>query len=185
MQRNDSEKRERFAFARTIELAVASHLMTKGWSILPVYDCSGQQDDKAPRLHAFSASDSVVLPDLLLARGGLMRWVEVKFKTEAPKTHCTGYYETGISVRHWEHYHRAEKESGAVVFISFAHQTEDVVTCNSLRELRTLWPQKYPRYSPNGPDPGGSLFWPLEKLRRVAALSEILSPAEGLSASIR
>ncbi len=160
-------QRERGAVA---ERAVARWLQTKGWRVLPVYDFSGKGDDKAPKLAAFSAEDSLVTPDLLIARRGLARWVEVKFKTAASYTFITGTRDTGISLRLWGQYGSVGRESGLGVFLCFAHETEDSVTLNSYRELMDM----SPRLS-RGPDRGGSVLWPLAKLRRIASYREIVT----------
>jgi hypothetical protein len=163
------QKRKAIDDAREIERSVARWLMARGWLCLPVYDYSGLSSEKAPKLEAFASEDSLVTPDLLVVRGGVLRWVEVKFKTSADVYRRTGSLDTGISLYLWQAYERVQRASGAQAWLAFAHRTEGVITLNSWREMDAL----SPRLS-NGPDPGGSVFWPLEKLRVVAAYADVV-----------
>ena len=170
----ESSFRVALAGARAVEIAVAAWLMDRGHLVLPVYDYSGAGDDKAPRLHAFSCEDSLVLPDLLVCRAGLSQWVEVKYKTAGSATAIRGnQIQTGISLRLYQQYDRVARESGFDVWMCFAHRTENLITLNSLKELRNLPVSGPPRKS-SGPDRGGSVFWPLEELRVVASFGEVV-----------
>jgi hypothetical protein len=162
---SDEQFRKNLEIARVEEKRVASWLMKRGWRILPVYDFSGLQEDKAPKLQAYSASDSLVLPDLLCARAGVTKWVEVKWKTDASMTTITRRLETGISLRLWRNYIAASDVSGIEVWIAFVHKNQHHLTLNSLSELKA---KNGLRVSPKGPDMGGSVFWPLEELREVS-----------------
>lgn len=109
------------AFGRSIEIAAAAWLKKRGALILPVYDYCGLANDKAPRLEAFSSSDSLVTPDLLVARKGLLSWVEVKHKSESTWFRNKGREETGIETRLWRSYQNVAKCTGAHVWLMFLH----------------------------------------------------------------
>lgn len=109
--------------------------MEKGYRILPVYDYSGLDQKKAPKLTAIVQSDSLVLPDLLSAKAGSSRWVEVKFKNSASFTRCTKRLETGISRKLWNHYQKVEIETGIPVYLVFAHKIENEVRCAPISAL--------------------------------------------------
>lgn len=170
MQRERLSFDEQLARGREVERAVARWFMRRGARILPVYDYSGLADAKAPKLEAFAASDSLVTPDLLVARSGRLQWVEVKLKERADFTHITQVEETGIGARLWDQYQQVQRHSGALVWLSFVHIRENAITLNSIDELVAFGPRCY---HGSKMDRGGMRFWPLEKLRRVARYSDL------------
>ena len=165
-----SDFETQLARGRAIERAVARWLQARGSLILPVYDYSGLGEGKAPKLEAFTVADSLVTPDLLVARRGVLVWVEVKYKHHADLTRKTGLLETGISLRLWREYHRVREVSGTRVFLAFAHESEDVLTCDEIETLCSLSPREY-----DGPKMGrgGMVFWPLSRLHRIASFAEV------------
>jgi hypothetical protein len=168
MQRDDVF-RLALAKARVTERTVAAWLMSREWLVLPTYDFSGKGDDKAPKLMADSEADSLVIPDLLCARHGEVQWVEVKEKDSASFTNITGRFETGISLRLWEHYTKVRAATGTPVWLFFAHNKEDEVRCG---EIASLSPKKRIY---GGPRMGraGMVFFPYHDLTLVCKLSEI------------
>lgn len=165
---------EQLARARVIERAFAAWLMQRGARILPVYDYSGLGDGKAPKLQAFSASDSLVTPDLLVARKGALVWCEVKWKARADWTKITGEFDTGISRRLWRQYQHVRAVTGARVFLVFAHEAEDVVTCDEIGALEALGPRIYTGEKMGR---GGMVFWPLRRLHPLASYRSVFVEA--------
>lgn len=169
MQREAFERA--LAHARTIEMAVAAWLMSRGARILPVYDYSGLGDGKAPKLTAFSATESLVTPDLLVARRGVLSWCEVKWKSHAFRFRRTNEDETGIDLRLWRQYRAVRSVTGARVFLVFAHEHENVVTCDELGRLEALSPRES-RTGLGGHPP--MINWPLRLLHPLAEYREII-----------
>ena len=174
----DEKFEAKLAIGRRAERAVARWIMGKGGLILPVYDYSGADEKKAPKLEAFSTTDSLVTPDLLVARKGLLSWVEVKWKQRADEYRKAKSIDTGISRRLWSQHQHVRTATGAKVWICFAHQQENVLTCD---EIETLQQLQYPgQKEPGprlyaGPHMGyyGMVFWPLAKLRPIAKYTEL------------
>jgi hypothetical protein len=164
-------KQESIEKFRQIERDVAAWLMRRGCRILPVYDYSGLGENKAPKLQAFSAQDSLITPDLLVARRGLLQWCEVKWKDHAEHTILTNEYETGIGQYLFAQYRLVKHVSGARVFIVFAHRQENVITCNELDDLSSIGARAY---NEDKMDRGGMWFWPLRKLHVLAKYDDVI-----------
>lgn len=162
------------AHGREIEKSVAVWLMARGCRILPVYDYSGLGDGKAPKLEAFSASESIVTPDLLVARNGKLHWCEVKWKSEATFTRINQTWETGISLRLWEQYRLVKRHTGARVWLVFAQEAEGYLTCDEIGALEAMPPRIYPGAKMGR---GGMVFWPLASLTHLAAYSAVIPTA--------
>lgn len=160
----------KLARARAIEVAVATWLRARGARILPVYDYSGLGSGKAPKLEAFSASDSLVTPDLLVARRCTLSWCEVKWKARANLFRQTNEFETGIDLRLWRQYRHVRHETGARVFIVFAHEAEGFVTCDDIDVLDAMPSKRV--YS--GDRFAHMVNWPLRHLHRLAEYSAVI-----------
>ena len=153
-----------------IEKRVAQWFMKTGWMVLPGYQFSGPSNDNAPVMQAFSSSESAVIPDLLVARNGVMRWVEVKLKTQATPWRNGGYrLDTGIARRHWNAYETVARATGAEVWLSFAHEFENQVTCDRIVDLASI------ARVDDGErmERGGMCFFPWNELNKVGTFDEI------------
>lgn len=98
---------------RSIELIVSRWLRERGWYVIPSYDYSGDDGNKAPRLQGLA--EAFPVPDLdvcrrLPQRKPQRRWVEVKAKEAASYTRNTGMYEHGIE--HYDDYVRVAELTG-------------------------------------------------------------------------
>lgn len=160
---------QRLEFAKQFEKAVAAWLQRRGWLVLPTYDFSGKDDDKAPKLMAQQWSKSLIVPDLLACRGET-HWVEVKYKTHAEWTWMTQRYETGLNLRLWDHYREVWRVSGIKIWIVFVHRDEAEMRCGDIEYLNKLRRV----YRGDKMSPGGTIFFPWEKLHRLAGLDEVL-----------
>ena len=149
--------------SRAIEIAVGQWLMRRGWAVLAVYDYSGKDDKKAPRLETLPANESLVTPDLLAARAGQpMCWVEVKLKGGASFYRKEQRYVTGISARLWDEYRKVQARTGVDVWIVFVHEKQHEIVGNTIDRLRP-----HARYD-NSPEMGPMQFFPCAALRKVA-----------------
>lgn len=154
---------------RDAEEPIKRWLQKSSAFILPAYNFSG---DGAPKLEAFSDSDSLTLPDLLAARAGVMFWVEVKLKTMATKTYSLGdRLDTGLALRHWRDYLTVRDKTGCKLFLVFAHEKENIVTFDESIRLDTLSSRRIDDTVKM--DRGGMIFWALEDLTVVASLSDV------------
>lgn len=122
-----------FQQGRSGERVVASHLQSKGWFIVPSYDYSGEDGNKAPRLEGALAS--YVIPDLDASRDGRRIWVEVKTKTAATFTRVTQQYEHGISERHFKSYKQVQEITGTDVWLVIYEENEGAILAAKLDDL--------------------------------------------------
>lgn len=163
------------------EKAVSRWLQARGWYVLPTYDYSGEDDNKAPKMEGFKRS--LVIPDLLAAQfahGSC--WLEVKRKTKADYTYTTGRHETGISLRLWNDYKAVAHETGIDASVIFVHEREDQIRAGRIARLdggscdHGLCEQPIRRES-NSPRMGRMVFFCWECLGYVAQTSEVLRNA--------
>ena len=152
----------RVAFRETVawqkghngERRVAQLLKERGWYVIPSYDYSGEDGDKAPKLDGLR--DGFPVPDLDIAKDGERRWVEVKTKAAASYTRVTGRLEHGIPKRHHWAYKRVQEITGCEVWLFiYEEQTGDVL-CARLDDLDAV-KREY-----DGPkmSRGGMVFFP-------------------------
>ena len=170
MSRLEFEKQ--LAIGREVEMAVARWLMQRGHRVLPVYDYSGLNSGKAPKLQAISSADSLICPDLLIVKGGRTIWCEVKFKTHADFTRRTRQHETGIDLRLWNHYQQVADTSGSPVWLIFCHQCEDEIRCGSLDVLRS--PNEHRIYRGSKMSHSGMVFFRYDTLHYLERLSSVI-----------
>lgn len=138
---------------------VAELLKDAGWYVLPSYDYSGSDGNKAPRMEGRLASFCV--PDLDCAKAAKRVWVEVKTKTRPTFTRLTGQDEHGIPLRHLEHYRRIEAETGTPVYLVIYELCSQSLLSARLTSLGTgrlsLGSEKYQR--------GGMVYFPRDAFR--------------------
>ncbi len=167
MRRNDFQEQLQRS-KNTAEIPIAKWFKQHGAFVIPLYRFSGAG---APKLEAFVSDDSSILPDLQVARAGMMFFVEVKLKTEATFTRMLQQYDTGFSIRHWENYRTHQERTGAKVFVSFAHEKENLVTLDGLDSLAVHSGRREDRGTKMERD--GMVFWPLRELTVIAKLSDV------------
>lgn len=130
----DFRERPEFKLGNNGERFVAEFLQEKGYYVIPSYDYSGEDNNKAPKMQG--KKTAYVIPDLDICRAGLRRWVEVKTKTEATEFKKTGELQHGIDVRHFESYLRVQDESGNEVYLAIYELTpRPVILIASLAHL--------------------------------------------------
>lgn len=114
MTRAAFHERPEFLRGRAGEHLVVAWLQERGWYVIPSYDYSGNERNKAPKLQGIS--EGFPVPDLDVARSGNRRWVEVKTKEEPTYTHKTGQLEHGIE--HYDDYLRVAAETGTEAWLA-------------------------------------------------------------------
>jgi hypothetical protein len=115
------------------EQLVARELMARMWYILPSYDYSGRENNKAPRLEGLKGR--YVLPDLLAFRDALARWWEVKVKASATYTRIKKRLEHGIPRRHYDDYLAVERITGIPVYLFVIEEDTGTMLYGKLSEL--------------------------------------------------
>lgn len=133
--RSDDDFRANLALGRRWEKAVAGWLQSRGWFLLPVYDYSGEDGNKAPKLHG--ANGGVVVPDLLAAHPRRnAKWVEVKYRNHAVEFRRDRTIVTGkVPWRHWNHYLRTEQLTGIPVWLVFVQDVESEIVGGPIKAL--------------------------------------------------
>lgn len=139
---------------------VAELLRRKGYWVVPSYDFSGTDGDKAPKM--IGPGPSLVLPDLDVARDGMRMWVEVKTKRNGPTLHNnTNTWEHGFSRRHFDHYRQVQVITGNRVFVIFYEANTGRMVGHWLSRLAKLKRDSMSRRM------GAMVFFPLSELMEV------------------
>ncbi len=136
------------------EKLIAQLKRGEGYHVIPSYDYSGADDDKAPRLQG--ERQSHIIPDLDISKDGVRIWIEVKVKKSADYTRKTQQNEHGISRRLYNDYLRVAQITGTEVWLYIIEEdTGDIlrVPIDSLAKVKRIY---------DGPrmDPGGMVFFP-------------------------
>jgi hypothetical protein len=103
-----------FLLGRNGEQLVVAWLTQRGWFVIPSYDYSGTERDKAPKLQGLG--EGFPVPDLDVCRAGDRRWIEVKTKSAPDFTRKTGRFEHGIE--HYDDYLRVAFETGTEAWLA-------------------------------------------------------------------
>ncbi len=151
MKFNETDK---YKLGRTGELLIAKLLQKRGWYIIPSYDYTGEDNDKAPKLQG--NMNAFVIPDLDISKAGSRRWAEVKTKTEATFTRITGRLEHGIPSRHYRSYKEVQDITGCEVWLFVYETNTGDVLYGKLDELE----KKKRDYEGRKMSYGGMVFFP-------------------------
>lgn len=120
------------------EMIVAAWLKFRGNGIIPSYDYTGTNGDKAPRL--VFQSGGLVIPDLDVCHNGNRAWFEVKTyhgPAENKRHNCLVH---GVEKRLYDDYLKVEKETGSTVYIVILEYKSGELLIARLRKIETLWP---------------------------------------------
>lgn len=151
---------QEFKRGRSGERLVAGVLKRRGCFIVPSYDYSGEDGNKAPKMEGEFAG--YVIPDLDVARDGDRYWVEVKTKWTATLHRKSGTVEHGISLRHLDHYRKVQTITGAPVFLAVFEERDGIILIAKLDALGE------PRVYDGGKmGRAGMAFWPRAKFREL------------------
>lgn len=151
-----------FKRGRNGERLVADLLRRKGWYVIPSYDYSGEDGDKAPKLEGLR--DRFPVPDLDVAKDGDRRWAEVKTKAAATYTRITGRYEHGIPKRHYDAYREVQRITGCEVWLFVYEEDTGEVLCGKLDELA----KQRREYAGDKMSRGGMVFFPRDAFQLFA-----------------
>ena len=134
MKPNDFESK--LAWSREAELSVADWLKTNGYFIIPSYDYSGSNGDKAPKMQ--SIKHCYPVPDLDVSKNGGRTWIEVKRYGYAPYNRKHGCYVHGISKRLYDSYYKVEKITGCEVWLAIEEEKRNLLLIARLFKLKAL-----------------------------------------------
>jgi hypothetical protein len=154
----DSELYKR---GRNGELIVAEQMQKRGYGVIPCYDFSGEDGNKAPRMQF--ADFGLVIPDLDLCKGGKRRWGEVKTKFKADAHRKSGDYVHGIDRKHFDSYMSVERESGCPVFIFIVEESTGRILYGPLSELPI-------HHTFDGYGKGGMVYWNVTEFKELKRL---------------
>jgi hypothetical protein len=159
-----------FIKGQAAERLVATFLRDeRGYHILPAYDYSGADGEKAPKIQG--ATEGIIVPDLGMAKAGSLKWAEVKYKWRPTFTRATRSLNHGIGRRKWCHYVRFQEKTGQRVWIFIVEGCSQKLL---FERLDLLGPPNY-IYRFDKMDPGGMVFWP-----RASFGSVVLNAIPGL-----
>jgi hypothetical protein len=159
-------ERAEFLRGRVAEQIVATFLQQRGWYIIPSYDYSGEDGNKAPRIQGLY--NGFVLPDLDIAKVGHRKWAEVKAKGRPTFTRITQTYDHGIGYRKWNHYRQIQQLTGCHVWLFIIEENSQLLLAESLDVLSVGR-----RYEGDDMDPGGMMFWPRTAFNCRVALNAL------------
>lgn len=162
-------------FGKTAESAIARWLLSKGFSILPVYEKLGNEY-KGPTLT--TPSGSLIATDMLVYRANNILWVEAKHKTAFSWHRITDRWVTGIDLCHYQDYLQIAKQSPWPVWLLFLHeggQAKDSpanspagLFGNNIEILRVCENHRHTKWGN-----GGMVYWAVDSLKQLALLEEI------------
>lgn len=132
MTKESVRTKAEFILGRDGEEFVRQWLIGLGYHVVPQYLI---ERDGAPLLESWLRKE--VLPDILAAKKGQARWVEVKTKSRATKNQKRRRWETGIPERHWQAYKRVEENTGIPGWVAFLHLEERRIYLGSLKSIGT------------------------------------------------
>lgn len=122
-----------FQRGRAGEQIVADWLKRRGCYVIPSYDYTGENGNKAPRLQGLWIGHPV--PDLDVSRNGNRFWVEVKTKANPVLWRKTGEWRHGIDARLLEHYRTVEALTGCPCYLFIYEESTGWLLCQLLNEL--------------------------------------------------
>jgi hypothetical protein len=135
LPRNDFCSRREFQRGRAAERLIAQRIRERGWHTVEASLFSGEDGDERPALKGKNAE--LALPDLLIARSGQLRWVELKLKARPATDSATGKDVHGVSARLVREYLQVQEETGVVVILAVFEENTRLLLVNRLDELLT------------------------------------------------
>jgi hypothetical protein len=132
---------------------------------------------KGPRL--FSAVGQLVAPDAIVFYGNKIFWAEVKHKTAFTWHQISGTFQTGIDIRHYEHYLEVAKKTNIPLWIFFLQAGGQAKNSppsppglfgNEIRRLERCEHHRSDLYGSTG-----MVYWTIENLKLVATYDQVMS----------
>jgi hypothetical protein len=177
---------------QTGEDIISCWLRSRQWSVLPVYPVV-EDAHKGPRLYTAYQNEhkELIAPDILAMKGQCIQWVEAKRKSRFAWYEIYGKWQTGIDLRHYEHYLRVSEATHLPVWLFFLH----VDSVPSAMDIKRNSPAECPvglfggeikyleskisqkdKYQKNGRD-YPMVYWQHEHLKEITTLKEVIDAA--------
>lgn len=110
---------ESLAKGKTGESDIAKWLISRGASILPVYEIAENQY-KGPAVYSVD-NMNIIAPDMMVFNGGKITFVEAKHKTAFSWHRITQQWVTGIDLKHYFEYQKIQEKLSIPVWLMFLH----------------------------------------------------------------
>lgn len=179
--------KEKLAFGFIGESEIAHWLRRRGFTVMPAYE-KELNTGKGPRI--FAPNDEIIAPDMLAIRPSnvaagtwVQRWVEAKTKHVFSWHRISGYWTTGIDIRHYTDYCYFQDMYRHSIWVLFLHLSDapdprDIPYCPPhcptglfgapLRRLRHCESHRSDKYGRSG-----MVYWRCDDLILLATLAEV------------
>jgi hypothetical protein len=166
---------EAVEFGRLGECFVVAWLQTRGYGVIPSYEYTGKNGEKAPRLLFQNAA--LTIPDLDVCKAGARSWLEIKTYHGPAVNTRRGALVHGIPSRLARDYSAVEKETGTPVFIVVLELDVGALLASRLATLTPMWPCTCAYCEQRGPGPCQSpikegVYWPRAAMQRLHRFSD-------------
>jgi hypothetical protein len=132
---DEFRSRPEFRRGRAAERLIAQRIREQGWHTVEASLFSGEEGDERPALKGKSAE--LALPDLLIARAGQLRWVELKLKAKPATDSVSGKQVHGVSARLVREYLQVQAETGVIVMLAVFEEDTRLLLVSRLDDLLT------------------------------------------------
>lgn len=109
---------EQLYFGKVGEGRIARWLISRGWTVLPVYE-KEIHEGKGPVV--YSANSNLIAPDMLAFKLDEIKWIEAKTKSSFSWHRKTNKWVTGIDLRHYDDYLKVSKLCCWSMWLLFLH----------------------------------------------------------------
>lgn len=151
-----------FKRGRTAERLVATIIQEDGGLVIPSYDYSGSDNNKAPRLQGLD--NSYVLPDLDISYYSVFNyertWVEVKAKRTIMYFRNLKREEHGISFLHWKDYLEVQRITKTPVVLFIYEEPTQLILYEYINELEKTDSRRGEMKKGNGKNEGEMINFP-------------------------
>jgi hypothetical protein len=124
-----------FRRGRAAERLIAHRIREFGWHTIEASLFAGENGDERPALKGKTVD--LALPDLLIARAGQLRWVELKLKARPTTDATTGNPVHGVSARLVREYRQVQEETGVPVILAVLEEDSRTLLLERLDNLLT------------------------------------------------
>ncbi len=156
------------AWGRAAEDAVRRAYTRLGYFVVPAHAI---EDGGAPML--IGLLRKYVLPDFLVAKGGIPRWLEVKYKDHCVKYQKTGFFRHGIDRAKWDSYRKVEKITGipgSIAIIQYRPGASADPFPHLLEQSYSRLEQTVQFAAPTAHAPTGMVYWNVDDMEIVTPL---------------
>ena len=183
---------QQLSIGQQAEKYIHAWFRSRGWSVLPVYDIP-LDTGKGPRFYTAYTSGlgEIIAPDMLVTKENTFHWVEAKRKSRFTWRRYgkdAHHWQTGIDLRHYEHYLKLRDFTGIPLWIFFLHAnpypSADDLTSGSPKicptglfggEICLLRRLEAHRGTYQGQGKSYPMvYWNQESLLRIAAIEDVL-----------